>query len=231
VRSLALLLTMAASQASADEKTILATGEWSEPVAGLRGRLTLAQGRTLADGKARESLVYVELENVANTHSGVVSVQFDPDALRCDLTDSAGKAVPPAPVFGSGERPGKTSVSIPFDSSVRLRANPYAFGRAEGMLIHLNTASWQVTGDGEYHLAGTLTVTPPKGVTDVWKGELKLPKATFSLKLPTKKDVPSAAEPTRPPRPGRGRSRRADWWPGSGWSRTTTCGASGCCWR
>ena len=50
---------------AADNKTILATGLWSETVDGVRGRLILAQGRVLGDGKARESLVYVELENVA----------------------------------------------------------------------------------------------------------------------------------------------------------------------
>lgn len=167
---------------AAGEKTTVATGEWSEPVNGLRGRLVLARGRTLGDGKTRESLVYVELENVANTHSGKVTVAFDPDALKCELTDGGGKAVPPAPVPGSGGRPGKSSVTIPFDSSVRLRANPYGFGRAEGLLIPLNTTAWHLKEDGDYALSGTLTIVPPDGQADGWKGELKLPKVKISLK-------------------------------------------------
>ena len=171
-----------APAAAADEKTIVATGTWSEPVNGLRGRLVLARGRTLGDGKTRESLVYVELENVANTHSGKETVAFDPDALKCELTDSAGKAVAPAPVPGSGGRPGKSSVTIPFDSSIRLRANPYAFGRAEGLLIPLNNTAWHIKDEAEYSLSGTLTVAPPDDKADGWKGELKLPGAKIALK-------------------------------------------------
>ena len=178
MRVLALVLLLTVTPSSfADEKAVLATGDWSKATNGIRGRLILAQGRTLGDGKARESLFYVELENVENTSSGVVNVYFDPDALKCELTDADGKAVPRAPVAGSGGRPAKAWVAIPFDSSVRLRANPYAFGRAEGLLIHLCTASWHIKDDAEYHLSGILTVSPPDGHgrADAWKGALKLP--------------------------------------------------------
>jgi hypothetical protein len=178
VLSLALLLVAA----PADEKTVVATGEWSEPTNGLRGRLVLARGRTLGDGKTRESLVYVELENVKHTASGEVGVSFDPDALRCELTDADGKAVPPVSFPGGGGRPGKMWVTIPYDGSVRLRANPYAFGRAEGLLVPLNSTAWHIKDAAEYHLSGTLTVTAPEGKAGAWKGELKLPKATISLK-------------------------------------------------
>ena len=153
---------------------------------GLRGRLILAQGRTLGDSKIRESLLYVELENVSNTHSGELNVHFDPDALKCELTDVAGKAIAQAPTRGSGGRPGQSWVAIPFDSSIRLRANPYAFGRAEGMLIHLNNASWHIENAADYYLSGTLTVAPPEAKVDAWKGALKLPKLKFSLKPPAK---------------------------------------------
>jgi hypothetical protein len=183
MRTLAVvLLLVAAPCLPAAEKTVLATGDWSEVMNGLRGRIVLAQGRTLGDGKVRESLVYVELENTTGTASGEVNVYFDPDALKCNLTDAEGKEVSQSPVFGSGGRPGKTRVIIPFDSSIRLRANPFAFGRAEGLLIHLNTGSWHIKDDADYFLAGTLTVTPPEGKADAWKGELKLPKAKISLK-------------------------------------------------
>lgn len=180
MRTLATLLMLTTCQAAlaADEKSTAATGDWSEAVKGLRGRLILAQGRTLGDGKTRESLVYVEIENVAHTHSGEVGVYFDPDALMCDLSDASGNAVPPTPVPGSGGRPGKKWVTIPYDSSIRLRANPYAFGRAEGLLIHLNTTAWHFTDAAEYHFSGTLTVTPAgHGRAEAWEGTLKLPAA------------------------------------------------------
>ena len=187
MRTLALFVTLASSQLSlaADEKTIVATGDWSEPVNGLRGRLILAQGRVLGDGKTRESLIYTELENVALTSAGKVDIEFDPNALKCELSDAAGKPVPKTPGGGSGGRPGKTWVTIPFDSSIRLRVNPFAFGRAEGLLIPLNHAAWHIKDTADYYLSGTLTVAPPESKSEAWKGVIKLPKAKISLKPPT----------------------------------------------
>src|SRR4051812_39517601 len=91
--------------------TMLAVGDWSEPVDGLRGRLIVAQGKTLGDGKTRESLIYLELQNVAETGERVVS--FDPYGfpygLKCELFDGNGKAVPQAPSTGrNGAQPVKT---------------------------------------------------------------------------------------------------------------------------
>jgi hypothetical protein len=182
LRTAALLVALAAGQVSgaADEKTVIGTGDWSEVVDGLRGRLVLAQGRTLGDGKTRESLVYIELENAGATRG--LTVQFDPDALSCELTDAGGKAVAQAPGAGSGGRPGKSVVTLPYDSAARLRANPYGFGRAEGLLIPLNRGAWHITGGADYSFSGTLAVTPPAGVADAWKGELKLPRVKVSLR-------------------------------------------------
>ena len=180
--SLAVLLVTAQPSLAGDEKTTIATGDWSEVVNGVRGRLILAQGRTLGDGKIRESLAYVELENLVSNNSGQVRIHFDPDALKCELTDAAGKAVPQTAGAGSGGRPGKTWVTLPFDSSIRLRANPFGFGRAEGLLIHLNTGSWHIKDTAEYRFSGTLTLTAPEGNTGAWIGEIQFPKTKLSLK-------------------------------------------------
>jgi hypothetical protein len=152
----------------------VAVGAWSEPVEGLRGRLLVYQGRVLGDGKTRETLVYVELGNVAA--SGERNVYFDPDGLKCELLDAAGKAVSRTPTGGSGGRPGKTWIKLPHDSSQRLRVNPYGFGRpdADGLLLPLGTDAWLIkAGDrAEYVLTGTFTVRPPEGhgKSDVWTG-------------------------------------------------------------
>jgi hypothetical protein len=197
MRVLALVMLFAAGQAApAAEKTPVAVGDWSEPVDGLRGRLLVSQGRTLGDGKARETLVYVEFKNVAE--SGERWLTFDPDALACELLDAAGKAVPPTPVPGSGGRPGKSVVTIPFDSSIRLRANPYAFGRAEGLLIPLNNTAWHIKDGADYFLAGTLTVPPVP-----WNGPGKPPWAG-ELKLPKAKAVRPAVAPNPAPPVGKG---------------------------
>jgi len=160
---------------------MVAVGDWSEPVDGLRGRLIVAQGRALDDGKARESLIYLEVQNVAET--GERSFTFDPDGLKCELLDAKGKAVPKSPPFGAaGGRPGKTAVTLPFDSTLRLRANPYGFFRADDLLVPFSTAVWLIkAGDtADYYLAGTFTVPPVdrNGPGKApWSGELKLPKA------------------------------------------------------
>ena len=192
--ALILLLAVAPSSSAGDEKTVLATGDWSKATNGLRGRLILAQGGTLGDSKARETLLYVELENVDRTASGAVSVHFDPDTLKCELTDGDGKAVPQTPVAGSGGRPGRTWVVIPFDSSIRLRANPFGFGRAEGLLVHLCTTNWHLKDAAEYHLSGTLTIAPPDGHgrTDAWKGALKLPPLEVRVPAPARPSVVDA---------------------------------------
>jgi hypothetical protein len=164
-----------------ERTTVVAAGYWSTRVNGLRGRLVLARGKVLGDGRTRESVVYVELEYAPDAVGGDAAVLFEPDALKCELTDAAGKAVPQAPGFGSGGRPGKSWVTLPFDSTVRLRASPYGFGRAEGFLIPLNGTAWHVTDAAEYHLSGTLTVAPPADRPGAWKGELRLPGATIRL--------------------------------------------------
>jgi len=168
----------------------MAIGTWSEPVEGLRGRLLVGQGRDLPGQKARETLVYVELENVAHTHSGERALYFDPGALRCNLTNAEGKAVPEYPFGGSGARGGPSPgwVTIPFDALIRLRANPSGYGSSDGLHIALSNAHFLIkTGDtGEYGLTGTLTIAPPdgNGRVDAWAGTLKL--APVKLRAPAR---------------------------------------------
>ncbi len=202
MRALALVLVLASARVAvaADEKTAVATGEWSEVVDGLRGRLILARGEPRGATKTRDTKVYVELENSGITNSGQRNVYFDPDALECELRDADGKAVRQTPGAGNGGRPGKVWVTMPFDSALRLRANPFGFGSADadGLLVPLNNAAWFIkAGDtGEYALTGTLTVEPPAGhgKADVWKGALKLP----GIKLPPIKERAPAKEPAAP---------------------------------
>src|SRR3954451_422709 len=107
MNALALVLALLSSQTAlaAAEKKPVAVGDWSEPVQGLRGRLLISQGRVLGDGKTRETLVYVDLENVASNHSGERHVYFEPGKLLCELHDKDGKPVPQHPTGGSGGRP------------------------------------------------------------------------------------------------------------------------------
>jgi hypothetical protein len=200
MRALALVVLLATGPAAAAaEKHTVAVGDWSEPVDGLRGRLVVAQGRTLGDGNARESLVYVEFQNVAE--AGERTLAFDPDRLKCELLDANGNPVPKTAPFGrSGGRPGKTLVTLPFDSTLRLRANPYGFGRADDLLVPLNADAWLIkAGDtADYFLTGTFTV-PPVDRTGPgkppWAGELKLPKARLARPAAAPKPVDVKDDP------------------------------------
>jgi hypothetical protein len=175
-----------------------AAGEWSEPADGLRGRLLLAQGRTLADGKALETLVYVELENVAGTHPRERAVYFAPGELRCKLAHADGRTAPEYPFGDSGGRggPGEAWVTLPDDSLIRLRANPSGYGSPDGLHIALSNGNYLIkTGDpDEYHLSGTLTITPPAGHNraDAWAGSLKLPAVKLKAPAPARPTVTDA---------------------------------------
>jgi hypothetical protein len=189
MRVLALVVLIAVGPtATAAEKTPVAIGDWSTPVDGLRGRLLVYLGPTREAGTAetprkyRETLVYVELQNVAE--SGERNVYFDPDGLKCELLDAAGKAAPRPEEGsgGSGGRPGKTWVRLPHDSTLRLRVSPYGSGGLDevGLGITIGTDTWLIkAGDtADYVLAGTFTSRPKDGAgINVWAGELILPKA------------------------------------------------------
>jgi hypothetical protein len=167
-----------------DARPVVAIGEWSAAVEGLRGRLIIAQKYPHGDANYIETRVYVEVEN-SPEGDGVkqtIDFYFDPEQLTCELVDAAGKAVPQEPSFGSGGRPGACWVTLPYDSTMRLRVNPYGFGRAkeEGLLIPLGNATWLVPTDatGEFFLSGTFVVSPPAALArgSVWSGTLTFPK-------------------------------------------------------
>ena len=143
--------------------------------------------------------MYVEIEDVADTHAGERAVYFDPAALRCKLAHADGKAVPEHPFGGSGGRGGPPAgwVTIPYDALMRLRANPSGYGSPDGLHIALANAHFLIkTGDpGEYHLSGTLTVAPPvgHGRAKAWAGTLKLPPVKVKAPAPARPSVTDAA--------------------------------------
>jgi hypothetical protein len=160
----------------------LAAGDWSEPVEGLRGRLILGRGRLLGDGTTRESVVYLELRYAPAAVGDPVNVYFDP-SLRWEMRDTLDKPVPSQGTAGSGQ-PGPHWVTLPYDSTIRLRVSPYGFGRPNGLLVPVVGASWFVAANdpGHYSLSGEFTARPPDGHgrERVWRGTLKLP----ALRLP-----------------------------------------------
>ena len=181
----------------AEEHKVIAVSDWSESVVShdrsLRARVLVLEGRSRAyAGPDAEVLVYVEIENTCGSWHDPLKVYFDAKGLSFQVLDDKDKPIPPTPTGGSGGDVGTTWVTIPYDSSVRLRANPGGWGRGKSTdlvlpLRPMQGQYWRLPPDQDYSLSGSLKISPPTKDTfehsDDWRGELKFPKT----KIPAKK--------------------------------------------
>ena len=79
------------------DASVLAVGAWSQPIrtrnyVKLRGRFKICEypnNRGLAP--SIDVAVYVELQEFSDSVGGPVEVYFDPQALKCELTDTRAK--------------------------------------------------------------------------------------------------------------------------------------------
>lgn len=169
----------------------IASGDWSEAVEGLRGRLHFAEDAPL--NGTRVALIYLELENVSDVINPLL---VDLPAPQLDLIDAAGKSVPQSPAAASLMMPPPYALVLPFDSKLRLRVSVSGYGisRSAGLAIQLSSGFWTIPSDNnaERYIRGTLSV-PELDPLDiegrrrdikrgnrVWRGTLALPK----LKIP-----------------------------------------------
>lgn len=181
------------------DASVLALGAWSEPVnttnhMKLRGRLKMCEypnNRGLAPGI--DVALYVELQEFSDSVGAREEVYFDPQALKCELTDSAGKAVPRSGAAFGGGVPGAVWINLPSYCSEVLRVTPYNGG---GRIPDGGFELWATIGDtwrlnasdpAAYYLSGELTVKPPADHKSdnpqwIWSGTLKLPKMEVSIK-------------------------------------------------
>src|SRR5262245_23436344 len=125
-----------------EHKTI-AISDWSKSVyshdRSLRARVLVLEGRSRAyAGHDAEVLVYVEIENTNGSWGKPLNVYFNADkGLNFEVLDADNKPVLRAPVAGSGGDVATCWITIPYDSSVRLRANPGGWGRGKDTAIVL----------------------------------------------------------------------------------------------
>lgn len=201
------LLLLAACQFcfAGGETNIIAQSDWSKPVGtsgghSLRVRMIVAQGRGVAfAGPWPETQFYLEFQNVSGAIDSPTQFYFDPSQqLRCALLDANGRPPPPVGRGGSGGGAGASWITLPYDSTIRLRANMFGYGRKPGDGLQLTlwpaAQDWVIqAGDtNTYYLSGTFTVTTPRisAPTDfeaaraVWSGTLELPKMKISVRKP-----------------------------------------------
>ncbi len=200
-RSLALLsvLFCMTCRAAADEPKVIAASEWSKPVEShdrfLQARWLLLEGRSRAyAGPGKEVLLYVELQNANGAWGEPLRVFFNPsDGLKFELLDADDKVVAPSPTGGSGGDVGAGWITLPYDSTVRLRANPGGWGTPKDAALALplrpmNGQYWlfKEVPKTDHFLAGKLTIAPPTDDTfehrDDWRGTIEFPKTKLSLK-------------------------------------------------
>ena len=207
MKPLALILLLAAAACSfAADTNVIAVGEWSAPVGSsgigpysggtLRGRLLLAESpKPGAPRTWHDVAVYLELQECADSWGGTIDVycnMIDAAACHWELLDGSGKPVPESPGGFGGGAPGRYWVTLPTDSTVRLRATVYGGGKGEDGRLHIMFLShdWQIPSrsTNDYFLSGTFTVVPPTNhvaVSEhrVWQGTLTLP----AMKIPVQK--------------------------------------------
>jgi len=201
MKPFALLLMLMSYQCciAADEHKTIASSDWSESVynhdRSLRARVLILEGRSRAyAGPDAEVLVYVEIENTNSAWGEPLRVYFDPSqGLNFEVLDADQKPVPPSPTGGSGGDVGPCWLTIPYDGSVRLRANPGGWGRGKDTALVLPLRPmqgqyWRLSPEQDYYLTGSLKISPPTDNDiehiDDWRGELTFPKTKIAAEKP-----------------------------------------------
>ncbi len=200
VALLFLLILRLCSFAKGDEE-VLATGDWSKPVSysgcSLRGRLLLCKSP-----KNQAVAVYVELQECSESWGGNTAVfcdltaatsQHPKPAVVWEMKDEAGKPVPASTSTFSGGAPGASWISLPADSTVRLRASVIVGPWPEdgNLSIFFLSSHWLIpkVSSKDYWLGCTLTAEPSADIAApagdrVWKGTLVMPKMKMPVQRP-----------------------------------------------
>jgi hypothetical protein len=179
------------------DTNLLAAGDWSEPVSDviwpLRGRLLLcdapARGNDLMWPEAR---VYLELQHVPDVPmASKLPIEIYTDewsaGLQCEMRDGHDKLIARESIAYNGLLPAPVTVTLPPDSTLRLRADRGVRSPTpDGLLIWVSGGPWRIRpGDtNDYFLSGTFSPptnqSPSVLKSHVWHGTLRLP----SVKIP-----------------------------------------------
>jgi hypothetical protein len=183
------------------DAAVVIVGEWSELVKDgdghtLRGRLVVCDDRPA--GGSNHARVYLELEHGGSALPTEVYHDIESTSLNLEVRDGQDQLVPRKLV--AVRRPSLPAcwVTLPCDSTVRLRSDLYATSlnpNPDGLLFMLGSGTWIIPTNApanaaaaDFYLSGTFT--PPADHPSalkyhIWQGTLKLPK----VKIPAPKAV------------------------------------------
>lgn len=194
---------MVVGSAAAEVPELFAAGEWSKPVVdsrgyALRGRLVIGERRR--GEERREVAVYVELQDASEAvgrsmriYCDMGKTDFRPEnksGLQCELRDKQDQIIPSTGYPFGGATPKSDWVTLPSDSTIRLRASPFGIHRANALAIspQLNQL-WVIDRDDprDLFLSGTFTIAPPASSSSledphIWRGTIDLPPAKIRAK-------------------------------------------------
>lgn len=152
---------------------------WSQPVRGLRARLTVLPP---PKGNPAFCRVMLEFENVSEV-VGQINIRFTPERLRLQVTDRSGKRLAVAGRGYDGVAPTWEPIPLPFGGTVRFQVSfpGLGFRPEDKLIIDAGTENaWVVPQDGTtYYLSGSLTIAEEKSDRPFldWSGTIGLPQS------------------------------------------------------
>ena len=155
--------------------------KWSEPVSGLRGRLSVERDKKPDSPFCR---VFVELENVDDV-AGQKRIRFKLEKLALRVTDKDGKALSqPSSISYDGMKPLWETIALPMEGVIKFRVSFPGMGYRPGVdktIIDLDAGqAWVIPqSGGPYYLSGSLTIAKEQGDHPHmdWSGTLNFPNA------------------------------------------------------
>jgi len=155
---------------------------WSEPVNGVRARLSLERQKD-----STFLMVFIEFQNTSKV-AGMKKIRFTPQTIHAQVVNKNGDPlITPIAVY-DGHSPLWEPLVLPCDGTIKFNISFPGMGYRQDPNVALidfgPEACWIVPNDQDYFLSGVLTIPKEEGdhpYSD-WSGTLNLPK----VRIPTK---------------------------------------------
>lgn len=174
--------------ATSPSRTVIADVGWSQPVNGIKARLSFEKGDLFVG--TRITRVFLELRNVTD-NANPLYFSFSPVFMTTRLFDAAGKPVPVSGTSCSIMMLPPYNVCLPHNSSVKLDVTLVGWGVPPNQRAIVGSCGgpWVIgkNDPADYWLGGTFKSEMPEkdklpdSLFDVWQGTIEIPKARVDV--------------------------------------------------
>jgi len=179
------------------DTNLLATGDWSEAVSSdghaLRGRLLVYDENSRS--AANHARIYLELQHVfQGGWDNPVEIYFEFGGrknLHFEMRDGHDQSIPQYPVVIRGPVANPYWVTLPCESTLRLRADNILGpqSKPDGLEVFVPGDCWLIPSNATNDFFLSATFTSPSDHSSplhyaFWQGTLKLPKVKIPVKKP-----------------------------------------------